>query len=101
MPTLHNEFLPRRYLFHRLNFLEGLLGFGLGIFCAFAGLCKLGLLRLRVKLQCLMLLDEDLELLLHLATRASCFSRSVRSQATLFSASNNAFCRVATLVVAP
>src|SRR3954470_6540444 len=67
MLALHNECLTRRYLLNRLNFLEGLLGFGLGMLCAFEGLRKLGPLRLRVKLQGLVFLDESLELLLHLA----------------------------------
>ena len=67
MLALHNECLTRRYLLNRLNLLEGLLGFGLGMLCAFEGLRKLRLSRLRVKLQGLMFLDESLELLLHLA----------------------------------
>ena len=67
MLALHNECLTRRYLLNRLNFPEGLLGFGLGMLCTFEGLRKLGPLRLRVKLQGLVFLDESLELLLHLA----------------------------------
>ena len=67
MLALHNECLTRRYLLNRLNFLEGLLGFGLGMLCAFEGLRKLGPLRLRVTLQGLVFLDEILELLLNLA----------------------------------
>ena len=67
MLALHNECLTRCYLLNRLNFLEGLLGFGLGVLCAFEGLRKLGPLHLRVTLQGLMLLAEGLELLLHLA----------------------------------
>ena len=67
MLALHNECLTRRYLLNRLNFLEGLLGFGLGMFCVFEGLRKLGPLRLRVMLQGLILLDKLLELLLNLA----------------------------------
>mgnify|MGYP005830871971 CR=1 FL=1 len=60
--------MPYPSLFiNRLNFLEGLLGFGLGMLCIFEGLRKLGPLRLTVKLQGLVLLDESLELLLHLA----------------------------------
>ena len=39
MLALHNECLTRRYLPDRLNFLEGLLGFGLGILCVLKGLC--------------------------------------------------------------
>ena len=67
MLALHNECLTRRYLLNCLNFLEGLLGFGLGVLCAFEGLRKLGLSRLRVKLQGLVFFGESLELLLHLA----------------------------------
>ena len=67
MLALHIECLTRRYLPHRLNFLEGLLGFGLGMLCALEGRGKLGLSRLRVKLQSLVLLHESLELFLHLA----------------------------------
>ena len=67
MLALHNECLTRRYLLNRLNFLEGLLGFGLGILYVLAGLRKLGPLRLRVTLQGLVFLDESLELLLNLA----------------------------------
>ena len=67
MLALHNECLSRHYLLDRLNFLEGLLGFGLGILCILEGLRKLGPLRLRVTLQGLVLLDKLLELLLNLA----------------------------------
>ena len=67
MLALHIECLTRRYLLHRINLLEGLLGFGLGTFCALEGRDKLRLMRLRVKLQRLMLRHEILELLLHLA----------------------------------
>ena len=67
MLALHNECLTRRYLIDRLNLLEGLLSFGLGILCALEGLRKLGPLRLRVTLQGLIFLDEILELLLNLA----------------------------------
>ena len=67
MLALHNECLTHRYLLNRLNFLEGLLGFGLGILCVLEGLRKLGPLRLRVTLQGLVLLDKILELLLNLA----------------------------------
>ena len=66
MLSLHIECLTRRYP-PRLNLLEGLLGFGLGMLCAPKGRGKLGLSRLRVKLQSLVLLHEGLELLLHLA----------------------------------
>ena len=67
MLALHNECLTCRYLLHRLNFQEGLLGFGLGIFHVLEGLRKLGTLCLRVTLEGLVLLDELLELLLNLA----------------------------------
>ena len=67
MLALHNECLTRRYLLGRLDFLLGLLGFSLGMLCALEGRGKLGLSRLRVKLQSLVLLHESLELLLHLA----------------------------------
>ena len=67
MLTLHIECLTHRYLLHHINLLEGLLGFGLGMLCAFEGLRKLGPLRLRVTHQGLVFLDDVLELLLHLA----------------------------------
>ena len=67
MLALHIESLTRRYLLHRINLLEGLLGFGLGIFRTLKGRGKLGLSRLQVKLQHLVLRHESLELLLHLA----------------------------------
>ena len=67
MLALHIEGPTRRYLPHRLNFLEGLLGFSLGMLCALEGRGMLGLSRLRVKLQSLVLFHESLELLLHLA----------------------------------
>ena len=66
MLAFHNECLTRRNLLGRLNLLEGLLGFGFGILCTLAGLCKLGLLHLRVTLQGLVFFDEVLELLLDL-----------------------------------
>ena len=65
MLALHNECLTRRYLLDRLNLLEGLLGFGLGILCVLEGLRKLGPLRLRVTLQGLVFFDDILELLLN------------------------------------
>ena len=67
MLALHIECLTRRYLLHCVDLLEGLLGFGLGTFCALEGRGKLRLSRLRVKLQRLVLRQESLELLLHLA----------------------------------
>ena len=66
MLSLHNECLTRRYLLHRHNFLEGFLGFGLGIFRALKGFGKLGCLRLEVMLQGLELLAELLEIFLYL-----------------------------------
>ena len=67
MLALHNECLTRCFLLDRLNLLEGLLGFGLGILCVLEGLRKLGPLRLRVTLQGLVFLDKVLELLPNLA----------------------------------
>ena len=67
MLALHIECLTRCYLLNCLNLLLGLVGFSLGVLCAFEGLSKLGLSRLRVKLQGLVLFGESLELLLHLA----------------------------------
>ena len=67
MLALHNECLTRRYLLGRLNFLEGLLGFGLGVSRALEGLRKIGLLRLEVMLQGLEHFAELLELLLYLS----------------------------------
>ena len=66
MPALHNECLTRRYLLGRLDFLEGFLGFGLGILRALKGFGKLGRLRLEVMLQGLELLAELLEIFLYL-----------------------------------
>ena len=67
MLALHIECRTRRYFLHRINLLEGLLGFSLGILCALKGRGKLRLSHLRVKLQRLVLRHERLELLLHLA----------------------------------
>ena len=67
MLALHIECLTRRYLLHRINLLEGLLGFGHGTLCTLKGRSKLGLSRLQVKLQRLVLRHESVELLLHLA----------------------------------
>ena len=67
MLALHIECLTRRYLLHRINLVEGLLGLNLGILCALEGRGKLRLSRLRAKLQRLVLHHESLELLLHLA----------------------------------
>ena len=66
MLALHIECLTRRYLSHRLNLLEGLLGFCFGVSHALEGLRKLGLLRLRVTLQGLVFFDKILDLLLDL-----------------------------------
>ena len=77
------------------------MGFSLGAPGAFERLLKLGLSLPRVKLQGLVFLGESLELLLHLAHWASCFSRSMRSLAALSSASDSAFFRAATSVLAP
>ena len=67
MLALHIESLTRRYLLHRVDLLEGLLGLGLGTLCSLKGRSKLRLSRLQVKLQRLVLRHESLELLLHLA----------------------------------
>ena len=67
MLALHIESLTRRYLLHCVDLLEGLLGFGLGTLCTLKGRGKLGLSRLQVKLQRLVLRHESVELLLHLA----------------------------------
>ena len=66
MLALHNECLTRRYLLGRLDLVDGLLGFGLGVLHALEGLRKLGLLRLGVTLQGLEFFDEVLGLLLDL-----------------------------------
>ena len=66
MLALHNEFLTRRYLLYRLKLLEGIVGFGLGIFCDLKGHHKLRPLLLRITLQGLVFFDEILELLLNL-----------------------------------
>ena len=66
MLALHNECLTRRYLLGRLNFLECLLGLGLGTLHALEGLRKLGLLHLGVTLEGLEFFDEVQELLLYL-----------------------------------
>ena len=67
MLDLHNECLTRRNLLGRLNFLEGVLGFGSCILCGLEGLHQFGLLRLTIALQGLKSLDRALELLLRLA----------------------------------
>ena len=67
MLALHKECLTLRYLLGRPDFLEGLLGFGLGVGRALEGLCKLRRLRLVVMLQTVELLAKLLELLLYLS----------------------------------
>src|SRR3954462_13323694 len=67
MSALHKECLTRLYLFHRIQLLEGLLGFGLGRLGSFKGRRELGRSRLGVKLQTLMFFHESLKPLLHLA----------------------------------
>ena len=101
MLALHNECLTRRYLLNRLNFLEGLLGFGLGMLCAFEGLRKLGPLCLESSSKDSCFLARAWSSCCTSPTRASCFSRSMRSLAALSSASDSAFCGDATSVVAP
>ena len=66
MLALHEECLTRRYLLHRIQFLEGLLGFGLSGFGTLKSRCKLRLSSLRVTLQALMFPHEILELLMYL-----------------------------------
>ena len=73
MLALHNECITRRYLPDRLDLLEGLLGFGLGVLHALEGLRKLRLLRLGVTLQGLEFFDEVLELLLDLVNPSLLF----------------------------
>ena len=65
--ALHGERLTRRNLLGRLNFLEGVLGFGSCILCTLPGLRQFGLLRLTIALQGLKSLNRALELLLRLA----------------------------------
>ena len=67
MLALHKEFLTLRYVLGRLDFLEGLLGFGLGVGRTLEGLRKLRRLRLEVMLQGVEILAELLELLLYLS----------------------------------
>ena len=66
MHTLHEKCLTRRYFLQRLNFLEGLIGFGLSDFGTLKSRCKLRLSSLRVTLQALVFLHEILELLMYL-----------------------------------
>ena len=65
--ALDGERITRRNLLGRLNFLEGVLGFGSCILCALAGLRQFRLLRLTITLQGLKSLDRVLELLLRFA----------------------------------
>ena len=66
--ALHGERITRRNLLGRLNFLEGILGFGSCILRALASLRQFRLLRLKIALQGLKFLYHALELLLRLAT---------------------------------
>ena len=66
MLTLHEKCLTRPYFLQRLDFLEGLVVFGLSGFGTLKSRCKLRLSSLRVTLQALMFLHEILELLLYL-----------------------------------
>ena len=66
MLALHIESLTRRYLLHRLDLLEGLLGFGLSGFGTLKSQGELGLSSLRVTLQTLVFFHGSLALLLHL-----------------------------------
>ena len=65
--ALHGERITRRNLLGRLNFLEGVLGFGSCILCVLAGLRQFRLLHLTITVQGLKSLDRALELLLRLA----------------------------------
>ena len=67
--ALHGERLTCRNLLGRLNLLEGALGFGSGLMRALVGLRKFGLLRPKIALQGLELLDGILELLPGLANQ--------------------------------
>ena len=73
MLSLHNESLTRSYLLGCLNFLEGLLGFDLGVLRALEGPRKLRLLHLGVTLQGLEFFDEVLKLLLDLINSCCLF----------------------------
>ena len=66
MLALHEKCLTCRYLFQCLDFLEGLVGFGLSGFGTLKSRRKLGLSSLRVTLQTIMFFHESLELLLYL-----------------------------------
>ena len=66
---MHGDRLTRRNLLGRLNLLEGALGFGSDILRALVGLRKFGLLRPKIALQGLELLDSVLELLLGLVNQ--------------------------------
>ena len=101
MFSLHKECLTRRYLLHLIQLLEGLLGFGLGRLGIFNSRRKLGCSRLRVKLQTLMFLHENLELLPHLANLSLIPLPLGALQVALFSGSSSACLRVATSDVAP
>ena len=101
MLTLHEKCLTRRYFLQRLDFLEGLIGFGLSGFGTLKSRGKLGLSDLRVTLQISCFFTRSWSSCCTSATRASCFSRSVRSTAALRSAADTAYFKVATLFVAP
>ena len=75
--------------------------FGLGAPDAFKRLRKLGLSRLGVKLQGLVLFGKSLELLLHLAYSGFMLLPSNALLAALSLPSESTFLRVATSVVAP
>ena len=66
MLALHEECLTRRYLLQCLDFLEGLMGFGLSVFGTLKSQGELGLSSLRVTLQTLVFFHESLELSPHL-----------------------------------
>src|SRR4051794_9097728 len=67
MLALHNECLSRRYLLNRLNFLEGLLGFGLACFALSGAIARSDSRVLESSSKASCFIYESLELSLHLA----------------------------------
>ena len=101
MLTLHEKRLTRRYFLQCLDFLGGLIGFGLSSFGTLKSRCKLGLSSLRVTLQTLMFFHESLELLLYLRhPRLLLLSLGALRGRIAFAAATASF-RVATSLVAP
>ena len=100
MFALHKKILTRRYLFGLLDLLLCPLGFGLGVFYICKGLRKLGLFCFKLPLRRLELLAELLELFLYLAHSGLLLFALLEFQGCFGSASDNAFLRDATSVVA-